>query len=144
MTITEETDTIMSDATTDVLAVRDVLHRVYAAWADNDADAFTAQYTADATVVTPGTFHPDRATIHRFMTAGFAGPLKGTRPFDEERSLRVTDDTAFVISRSIILQAGESDTPDDADARAVTASWVLARTEAGWKVTAYANAPIPR
>jgi len=35
-------------------AVRAVLQAVYAAWADNDADAFAALYVEDATVVHPG------------------------------------------------------------------------------------------
>ena len=135
----------MNDTTnTDTEAVRDVLRQAYGAWADNDADAFAALYTVDATVVMPGVFHPDRATIHSYMRAGFAGPLQGSRAVDEERSVRVMGDTAIVISRSIILRAGESDTPDDADARAVTATWVLARTEDGWKIAAYSNAPVNR
>ncbi|WP_232660755.1 SgcJ/EcaC family oxidoreductase [Pseudonocardia sp. TRM90224] len=125
-------------------AVRDVLRQAYSAWADNDADAFAALYTDDATVVMPGVFHPDRATIHGYMSAGFAGPLKGSRAVDEERSLRVLGDSAIVISRSIILMAGESDVPDDADARAVTATWVLTRTADGWKIAAYSNAPEAR
>ena len=129
---------------TDTEAVRDVLRQAYGAWADNDADAFAALYTVDATVVMPGVFHPDRAAIHRYMRAGFAGPLQGSRAVDEERSVRVMGDAAIVISRSIILHAGESDTPDDADARAVTATWVLARTDDGWKIAAYSNAPANR
>ena len=135
----------MNDTTnTDTEAVRDVLRQAYGAWADNDADAFAALYTVDATVVMPGVFHPDRAAIHSYMRAGFAGPLRGSRAVDEERSVRVMGDAAIVISRSIILRAGESDTPDDADARAVTATWVLARTEDGWKIAAYSNAPVNR
>jgi uncharacterized protein (TIGR02246 family) len=46
-------------ADTDIEAVRDVLRQAYGAWADNDAGAFAALYTDDATVVMPGVFHPD-------------------------------------------------------------------------------------
>lgn len=130
-----------ADVTADATAVREVLSQAYTAWADNDADAFAALYTEDATVVMPGVFHPDRAAMHAYMGAGFAGPLKGSRAVDEERSLRILGDAAVVISRSIILRAGEPDVPADADARTVTATWVLARTGAGWKIAAYANAP---
>jgi uncharacterized protein (TIGR02246 family) len=127
--------------TTEAAAVRAVLEQAYRAWADNDADAFAALYTADATVVMPGVFHADRAALHSYLAAGFAGPLKGSRAVDDEQSLRVLGDTAIVVSRSLILFAGEPDQPADADARAVTATWVLARTDAGWQITAYANAP---
>ncbi len=41
--------------TTDESAVRAVLDAVYAAWADNDADAFVAPYAVDATAVHSGT-----------------------------------------------------------------------------------------
>ncbi|TCO65105.1 SgcJ/EcaC family oxidoreductase [Actinocrispum wychmicini] len=125
----------------DIEAVRDVLRQVYAAWADNDVDAFAAQYAEDVTIVTPSVFHPNRAALHAFMTAAFAGPLKGTRPVDKELSVRVLGAFAVVITRSIIMRADESGIPEDADARTVTATWIVARTDGGWKIAAYANAP---
>jgi uncharacterized protein (TIGR02246 family) len=42
-------------STKDDRAVHGVLDSVYAAWADNDADAFVAPYTTDATAVHSGT-----------------------------------------------------------------------------------------
>ena len=40
--------------TSDHKAITDVLHRVDATWAANDADAFADLYRADGTVVLPG------------------------------------------------------------------------------------------
>lgn len=125
----------------DLAAIRAVLQRLYTAWAAGDADAFAALYTEDATAVLPGVFHADRAALRASMAAWFAGPLKGSRAVDEEKSVRILGDAAIVISRSIVLLAGEQDMPADAAGRTVTATWVMARTDAGWKIAAYANAP---
>lgn len=125
----------MIDTTT---AVRAVLENAYGAWADGDADAFAALYVEDATVVMPRVFHRDRAAMHAYMTDAFAGPLKGSRPVDEPLSVRIVGDTAIVVSRSVILMAGEVDIPTE---REVHATWVLARGEHGWRIAAYANAP---
>jgi hypothetical protein len=52
--------------------------------------------------------------------------------------VRVLGDAAIVISRSIIRRAGGSDTRTT-PTRSVTATWLLARTDGGRKITAYAN-----
>lgn len=127
--------------TTDETAIRDLLQTLYAAWDANDADAFVAPYLDDATVAMPGTFHPDRESIRRYMAAGFAGPLKGSRGRDELRSIRfLGPDAAVAVSRAWIMMAGETELPLD---REVTATWVLARRDGQWRIAAYANAPAP-
>ncbi len=88
--------------------VRDVLERMYAAWADNDADAFAELYVEDATVVMPGTFHRGRAAVREYMAAAFAGPLKGSRAVDEPQDVRVNGDTAVIVSRAGIIMAGRT------------------------------------
>jgi uncharacterized protein (TIGR02246 family) len=40
--------------TSDEVAVRAVLGRLYEAWAAGDADAFVAEHAADATSIVPG------------------------------------------------------------------------------------------
>ncbi|MCU1684562.1 MAG: hypothetical protein JWQ81_5301 [Amycolatopsis sp.] len=128
------------DATqTDSAAVLDVLSQMYAAWTDNDADAFAALYVEDATVVRPGVFHPDRAALRDSMAGGFAGPLKGSRPVDEPLSVRVFGgNAAIVVSKSGIVMAGEDSCPAE---REVLATWVLAKQDGRWLIAAYANAP---
>ncbi len=121
------------------LAVREVLGALYAAWAANDADAFAALYTEDATVAMPGVYHSGREEVRAYMAAAFAGPLRGSRGIDEPRSIRFLGlDTAVIVSEAGILLAGETALPDE---RLRRATWVLARREGAWRVAAYHNCP---
>ncbi|RQX01028.1 SgcJ/EcaC family oxidoreductase [Micromonospora globispora] len=126
--------------TRDDQAVRDVLHALVAAWAANDADAFAAHYTDDATVVLPGgVFHQGREGVRSYMAAAFAGPLKGSTSVDEPESVRVVGgDAAVVVSRSGFLLPGEEELPADRRRRA---TWVLSRLDGVWRVEAYHNCP---
>ncbi|WP_433475740.1 SgcJ/EcaC family oxidoreductase [Spirillospora sp. CA-142024] len=119
-------------------AVREVLGRLYKAWADGDADAFADLYVEDATVVMPGVFHQGRTAVRDFMAAAFTGPLKGSRGVDEPQSIRVNGDTAVIVSKAGIIMAGEQDLPAE---RERVATWVLSRRDGRWLVSAYANAP---
>jgi hypothetical protein len=76
MTSNETTSTRAEDRT----AVRDVLQELYAAWADNDADAFAALYLDDATVVMPGVFHQGRSTRCRPPSPRTTSPNRMTAP----------------------------------------------------------------
>lgn len=134
MTAIQE-NTIESEADKEV---RGVFEAIYAAWADNDADAFVAPYREDATVVMPGVYHRNRDEIRASMAAGFNGPLKGSHAVDEPLSIRVIGgNTAVVVSRAGILMAGETALPAG---REVIATWVLVRQDGNWLVASYANA----
>jgi uncharacterized protein (TIGR02246 family) len=125
--------------TTDDSAVRAVLDSVYAAWANNDADAFVTNYTEDATSILPGSYRETREMIRDRMAASFAGPLKGSRVIDEVQSVRfLGDDGAVVVSKSGVLMAGETDVPGE---RWVMATWVLAKRDGKWLLAAYHNCP---
>lgn len=120
-------------------AVRDVLRRLYTAWADNDAAAFAALYRDDATVVMPAVFHRGRAAVRDYMAAAFDGPLKGSRGVDRPQDIRmIGPDTAIVVSRAGIVMAGEEELPAE---RERLATWVLSKQDGRWLVAAYANAP---
>lgn len=117
--------------------VYNVIQAVYDAWADNDADAFAALYTDDATVVQPGIHKKNKEDIRTTMAAGFAGPLKGSRVLDEPQSIRlIGPDAAIVITEGGVLMAGEAELPTE---RMVRATWVLARVDGQWHVAAYQN-----
>ena len=118
--------------------VRAVLGRMYAAWADNDPDAFADLDAEDATVVLPGVFQRGREAVRDYMAAAFAGPLKGSRAVDEPQDVRVDGDTAVIVSRAGIIMAGEDAVRAE---RERLATWVLSRRSGRWLVSAYANAP---
>jgi uncharacterized protein (TIGR02246 family) len=126
-------------STTDEPAVLAVLDAVYAAWADNDADAFVAPYTPDATAVHTGTVMSNRDAVRATMAAGFAGALKGSEGIHEVQSVRfVGADTALVLSRGVIQFAGQ-DEPDPASR--TLDGWVLAKRDGSWRVEAFHNCP---
>lgn len=115
-----------------------MLDSVYAAWADNDADAFVANYTEDATSILPGSYRENREMIRDRMAASFAGSLKGSRVIDEVQSLRFLGDDAAVVVKSGVLMAGETDVPAE---RWAMATWVLAKRDGKWLLAAYHNCP---
>lgn len=134
------TTTNESPAQTEEAVVRGVLESAYNAWAANDADAFAALYTEDATIVLPGTYHNGRDAIREYMAFGFNGPMKGTRPVDTPQSVRIVNgDTAIVVSESIILFPGEEDAPRERYRRA---TWVVTKHDGEWLIDAYHNAPL--
>lgn len=125
---------------TEEAVVRSVLEAAYNAWAANDADAFAALYTDDATIVLPGTFHSGREAIRQYMAFGFAGPMKGTRPVDTPQNVRIINgDTGIVVSESVILFAGEEDAPRERYRRA---TWVVTKQDGEWLIDAYHNASL--
>jgi uncharacterized protein (TIGR02246 family) len=122
-------------------AVRDLLQATVTAWTANDADAFAALYTKDATVtLADGTYLRNRDEIRAFMAAGFAGRLQGSRGMDQVESVRpLGAGAAVAVSRSGFTLPGESTPPPE---RARRATWVLARQDGDWQVAGYANCPV--
>jgi uncharacterized protein (TIGR02246 family) len=128
---------IMTNNPTD--SVMSVIHAVYDAWADGDADAFAKLYTDDATVVQPGIYKKNNDVIRTTMAAGFAGPLKGSRVLDEPQSVRfLGSDTAVVITEGGVLMAGQTELSAEG---LVRCTWVLTKRDDQWYVVAYQNSP---
>lgn len=126
-------------STKDGSAVRAVLDAVYAAWADNDADAFVAPYATDATAVHSGIVIEDRDAIRATMATVFAGELKGSKGIHQVQSIRfVGADTAIVLSRGAILFAGQA---EPAPESRTLDGWVLCRQDGTWSVEAFHNCP---
>jgi uncharacterized protein (TIGR02246 family) len=124
-------------STTDESAVRTVLDGVYAAWADNDADAFVALYAPDATAVHSGTVMEDRDAIHTTMASVFAGPLKGSRGIHDVQRIRFKGpDTAIVLSKGAIVFAGQA---EPAPESRTLDGWVLCKQDGTWCVEAFHN-----
>jgi uncharacterized protein (TIGR02246 family) len=119
--------------------VLNVIQAVYDAWADNNAEAFAALYTGDATVVQPGVHKKSRDDILTTMAAGFAGPLKGSRVLDEPQSVRfLGSEAAIVVTEGGVLMAGQTELPPE---RLVRATWVLTKRNGQWYIAAYQNSP---
>jgi uncharacterized protein (TIGR02246 family) len=124
-------------ATEDASAVRAVLDEVYAAWGDNDPDAFVAPYAADATAVHTGAYMPNRDAIRATMAAVFAGELKGSRGVHEVQSIRfVGADTAIVLSKGSIVFGGQAEAAPDGR---TLDGWVLCKHDGRWRVEAFHN-----
>jgi uncharacterized protein (TIGR02246 family) len=120
-------------------AVRAVLDGVYAAWADNDADAFVASYAEDATAILPGTCLPDKEAVRDCMATIFAGPLKGSRASHDVQSIRFPGEgTAIVISKGAVVLAGQDEPA--AESRTLH-TWVLSRQDGDWRVKAFHSCP---
>jgi uncharacterized protein (TIGR02246 family) len=120
-------------------AILDVLAGLYQAWEANDADAFVADYTDDASVVQPGVYKKDREEIRSTMAAAFAGPLRGSRATDHPADVRLlTADTAVVISEGGIIFPGQDAVASEG---LVRATWVLVRRDGGWRIASYHNSP---
>jgi uncharacterized protein (TIGR02246 family) len=125
--------------TQDEVAVRGVLDAVYAAWADNDADAFVAPYMPSATAVHSGTVMEDRDAIRVTMATVFDGPLKGSKGIHDVQKIRfIGADTAVVLSKGAILFAGQAE--PSPESRTLD-GWVLCKHDGGWRVEAFHNCP---
>ncbi|MFI6432533.1 SgcJ/EcaC family oxidoreductase [Rhodococcus oryzae] len=129
----------MSDTRSkDEAAIRTVLAGIYQAWG-NDADAFVADYTEDATAILPGSYRRSREEVRQSMADGFASFLKGSTTRDEIRSIRfLGEDAAVVVSETGILFPGETQVPAD---RVANATWVLEKRDEKWLLAAYHNSP---
>jgi uncharacterized protein (TIGR02246 family) len=115
----------------------DTIMATVTAWDANDAEAFAAVYAADATVVLAGgTFLQGRDAIRDYMTAGFAGPLAGTRGSDEQEVVRVRNGSAIVVSRSGYTG------PNIAEPQVRRATWTLSDHDGWWLIDAYHNSAI--
>lgn len=115
--------------------------RIVAAWADNDADAFAAACTEDATMLLPGDVYlKSREEIREFMATAYAGPYKGTRVTGQPINLKfLGDDVGVVITQGGVLMPGETEVSRE---QAIRATWVLRKRGDDWLVSAYHNCNI--
>lgn len=123
-------------------AVFQVIKNVVQAWADNDADRFTEQYAADATIISD-TYMQDQDHIREFMSSerGFAGVYKGSVLEVDPMHIRfVRDDVAIVTTQGSItfpsLPAAEAK-------KGFLGTVVMVKGENGWKFSAYHNSKNP-
>lgn len=117
-------------------AVLTVLRELTDAWSRNDADAYGALFTDDASYTTfVGSIYLGRAAIVESHRALFGKYLKGTRLADEVLDVRFpTGDTAVVVSRGDTYKG----TPPKVLRKSQT--YLLTRQADGaWRVAAFQN-----
>ena len=128
--------------TEDEKAVREVPNRIMDAWAAHDADAFAAAFTQDATMILPGVYQQGREAIRGFMAQAFAGPYRDTRVTGTPVALKpLSPGAVLVLTQGGVLAPGEQEPSAE---RAVRASWLLAKEDGEWLLTAYQNTPANR
>jgi uncharacterized protein (TIGR02246 family) len=115
--------------------------RVPAAWKNNDAIAFAALYTRDATLVVPGpggVYLNGRDQIRTYMEANFAGPARGSTVTAKVVSARcVTRHVAVLVTTGGIVLPGETEPPAE---RIGVQTWTIINQHGRWLATAYQNA----
>ncbi|WP_018657673.1 SgcJ/EcaC family oxidoreductase [Actinomadura flavalba] len=133
------TDT--SGTAADQAAVVQAPMRIIAAWEANDATAFGAACTEDATMILPGDVClRGRDEIREYMAGEYAGKLKGTRVTGTPLSLRFpVPGTAIMVTEGGVLLPGETEVSAP---QAIRATWVLAKDGDDWLITAYHNSPL--
>ncbi|TQF66361.1 SgcJ/EcaC family oxidoreductase [Rhodococcus spelaei] len=123
----------------DTTALTEVMEQMSEAWGRNDADAYGASFTADATYVTfVGTYYSGRADIvacHRTLFAKF---LKNTKLASEITDIRFYGpDTAVVTSRGDTYKGA---TPPKASKLSKVQSCTFVREGDGqWRIAAFQN-----
>jgi uncharacterized protein (TIGR02246 family) len=131
-----------SSGEADLAGVRGVPRRIVAAWAANDADAFAAIFTQDASMIvsTPNGYLTSREEIRAYLAAGFAGPLKGVRATADIVDVRcLGPQTAVVIVQGGLLFPGMTEVPQDGLGRS---TMTVVRVGHEWQVAAYHNSRI--
>lgn len=131
----------ISVAAEDVAAVQAVPARMIAAWSKNDADAFADLFTEDGSMVLPGDVHLNtREEIRAFMTKAYAGPYQGSRVTGSPLSAKfINPESGVLVTQGGVLYGDETEV---SPANAIRATWVLAKQDGAWFITAYHNSPV--
>ncbi len=131
----------VSVAAEDVAAVQAVPARMIAAWSKNDADAFADLFTEDGSMVLPGDVYLNtREEIRAFMSKAYAGPYQGTRVTGSPLSAKfINQDSGVLVTQGGVLYGDETEVTQ---ANQIRATWVLAKKDGAWFITAYHNSPV--
>lgn len=118
-------------------AIAAVPARMVAAWAAQDAEAFAGLFTPDGALILPGVYRKGRDKIREFMSAGYAGPYKGTRVTGSPIDIKPLGSGAVaLLTEGGVLAAGETELSGK---EAIRASWILVSRDGGWQLAVYQN-----
>lgn len=132
-------DQVTTTASIDPAEIAAVPARMVAAWAAHDADAFADLFADNGAMILPGVFKQGKEAIREHMTAGYAGPYKGTTVTGSPLEIKPlgTDAVALLTEGGVIAPGAGA----LADSDAIRASWILVRQDGGWKLAVYQNCP---
>jgi uncharacterized protein (TIGR02246 family) len=123
---------------TEVAAVRAVVDGIAESWAANDPDGFADAYTEDASMVLSGDrYFKGREVIRKMTVHQFKAAHQGTTLLQNIVDVQfLSPEAAVVITDGGVLTDGET---EPHPARALRATWVMAKNGEGWKIAAYQN-----
>lgn len=124
--------------TNDEKAIEGVLHSLYEAWMNGDADAYADHFTPEAEYVAfDGSLAKGRKAIAESHRPLFTGFLKGSKPVSEWQTIRfLTPEVAVVHGMGAILLRHQT---RPAKGRRSIQTTVLVRTPEGWQIAAFQN-----
>ncbi|GAB3463664.1 SgcJ/EcaC family oxidoreductase [Actinophytocola sediminis] len=124
----------------DQVGIASLTQKVIAAWAYHDADGFADLFIESGTMVLAGVYRSGREQIREYLKEAYEGRYKGTQVTGKPLGIRVLGpDSAILLSRGGVLEAGESEVSRDG---AVHASWVVVKQDGEWRLAAYQNTPV--
>jgi uncharacterized protein (TIGR02246 family) len=133
-------DVTMSVRPDDAAAVHEIVQRITVAWKTNDADALSAVYADDASVVLPGARLKGRPAIREWLAKAFATKWKGTQVLGYPLELRyLRDDVMLLVSHGGAYPPGATEVPEE---HAIRGMWIFVKQNGSWTVGAYANTPV--
>jgi len=131
--------------TEDTTTIRELVDAAWRAWGRNDAAAYAACFTADSDYVAfDGTRLRGRDANEKAHADLFAGVLRGTRIVGDVDDIRfLGPDVAVVHTHGAVLFPWQQHVPR---ARASIQTMIAARTDDGWRFSAFHNTrvrPLP-
>lgn len=139
MTVTTSVTSTPGLSDAEMAEIAAVPARMVKSWAAHDAKAFSELFTQDGTLILPGVYKKGRDEIREFMTAGYAGPYKGTHVTGAPLDIKPLGEGAVaLLTVGGVLAPGETVLSDK---EAIRASWILVKREAGWQLAVYQNCP---
>lgn len=126
----------------DDAAIQQVPMRTTEAWANSDPLAFAAIFDENTKVVIGGVYLRSRDEVLSYISAAFAGPVKGTQVVSDPVYVTNVDvNTALMITQGGVLVPGETKVSPE---RAIYATWILTKESGNWLISAYHSSPIRR
>jgi uncharacterized protein (TIGR02246 family) len=140
MTTISAPATFVGPSPAEQAAVWALPQRLVAAWAEQDAEAFSRLFAEDGSMILPGLYKQGREEIRKYMAEAFATKYKGTRVTGQPVNIKfINDQTVVLITVGGVLRPGEKKL---SDLNSIRATWLCAKQPDGqWQLACYQNCP---